>query len=84
MPAPQTEKQKRVEARIEEVSTFASRKLGMDRRRFLTSIGGMAASFIAMNEVFGHFFNVHPIEMFEPEAYAQATAPSAATPATAG
>jgi uncharacterized protein len=75
MPAPQTEKQKRVEARIDELSTFASRKLGMDRRRFLCSTGGMAASFIAMNEIFGHFFNVHPLEMFEPEAYAQATAP---------
>jgi hypothetical protein len=35
----------------------------------------MAASFIAMNEVFGHFFDVHPIEMFEPAAYAQATTP---------
>jgi hypothetical protein len=75
MPATQTEKQKRVEARIEDLSNFASRKLGMDRRRFLTSTGGMAASFIAMNEVFGQFFNVHPIEMFEPEAYAQSTAP---------
>ena len=28
-----------------------------------------------MNEVFGHFFDVHPIEMFEPAAYAQATTP---------
>ena len=30
MPAPQTEKQKRVEARIDELSTFASRKLGLE------------------------------------------------------
>ena len=28
-----------------------------------------------MNEVFGRFFNVDPIEMFEPTAYAQAGAP---------
>jgi hypothetical protein len=28
-----------------------------------------------MNEVFGHFFNVRPIEMFEPEAYAQTNTP---------
>ena len=35
----------------------------------------MAAAFVAMNEVFGHFFDVDPIEMFEPVAYAQAGAP---------
>jgi len=75
MPAPQTKKQKQVEMRIQELSETASRKLGMDRRRFLTSTGGMAAAFLAMNEVFGRLFNVNPIEMFEPEAYAQAGAP---------
>jgi hypothetical protein len=47
----------------------------MDRRRFLRTTGGMAAAFVAMNEVFGRFFNVDPIEMFEPAAYAQSGAP---------
>jgi len=75
MPVPQTGQQKQVEARIQELAESASRKLGMDRRRFLASTGGMAAAFIAMNEVFGRFFDVHPIEMFEPVAYAQAAAP---------
>jgi predicted TIM-barrel fold metal-dependent hydrolase len=75
MPAPQTEKQKQVEARIDQLSAAASRKLGMDRRRFLASSGGMAAAFLAMNEVFGRFFHVDPIEMFEPEAYAQSGTP---------
>ena len=75
MPATQTHKQKQVEERIKELSKTASRKLGMDRRRFLLSTGGMAAAFLAMNEVFGRFFNVDPIEMFEPEAYAQAGTP---------
>ena len=75
MPVPQTEKQKRVEARIQELSEHASRKLGVDRRRFLKSTGGMAAAFLAMNEVFGRFFDVDPIEMFEAEAYAQTGAP---------
>src|SRR5215467_8716357 len=75
MPAPQTNKQKQVEHRIKELSETASKKLGMDRRRFLASTGGMAAAFIAMNEVFGRFFDVHPIEMFEPTAYAQSGAP---------
>lgn len=75
MPAPQSRKQKHVEARIQELSESASKRLGMDRRRFLKSTGGMAAAFLAMNEVFGHFFNVDPIEMFEPEAYAQSATP---------
>ena len=75
MPAPQTEQQKRVEARIQELSEHASRKLGKDRRQFLKSSGGMAAALLAMNEVFGRFFDVDPIEMFEPDAYAQAGAP---------
>jgi len=75
MPAPQTAKQKHVEHRIKELSESASRKLGMDRRRFLASTGGMAAAMLAMNEVFGHFFEVSPIEMFETEAYAQAGTP---------
>ena len=75
MPAPQTKKQKQVEERIKELSEDASKKLGMDRRRFLRTTGGMAASLLAMNEVFGHFFKVSPIEMFEPTAYAQSGAP---------
>ena len=75
MPAPQTENQKKVEARIQDLSETASKKLGIDRRRFLAGTGGMAAAFLAMNEVFGRFFSVTPIEMFEPEAYAQSGAP---------
>jgi hypothetical protein len=70
MPVPQTEKQKRVEARIQELADSASKKLGISRRQFLASQGGMAASFLAMNEVFGRFFDVSPEEMFEPAASA--------------
>ena len=71
MPVPQTDKQKRVEARIEELSADASKKLGVDRRQFLRSSGGMAAAMLAMNEVFGRFFNVSLVELFEPAAYGQ-------------
>ena len=71
MPEPQTDQQKQVEARLGELADYASKKLGMDRRKFLAGTGGMAAAFIAMNEVFGHFFHVDPIEMFEPVAYAE-------------
>jgi predicted TIM-barrel fold metal-dependent hydrolase len=74
MPYPQTEKQKRVEARTKELADSASRKLGISRRKFLASTGGMAAALLAMNEVFGRFFDVSPVEMFEAEAFA-ATGP---------
>ena len=40
MPAPQTEHQKRVEARIEELADRASKKLNVSRRRFLAGSGG--------------------------------------------
>ena len=75
MPVPQTDKQKQVEARIEELADEASKKLGISRRQFLRSSGGMAAALIAMNEVFGRFFNVSLTELFEPAAYAQAAPP---------
>jgi hypothetical protein len=43
-----------------------ARKLGVSRREFLGSSGGMAASFLAMNDVFGEFFKVDREEIFEP------------------
>ncbi len=75
MPVPQTEQQRRVEARVEALADDASRRLGISRRRFLHSSGGMAATLVAMNEIFGRFFNVSPIEMFEPSAFAAAAPP---------
>ena len=75
MPALQTEKQARVEQRIGELADGASRKLSLDRRTFLAGSGGMAAAFVAMNEVFGRFFDVDLVEMFEPVAYADSTTP---------
>ena len=75
MPHPQTEKQKHVEFRTKELADMASKKLGMSRRKFLAGTGGLAAAFLAMNEVFGRFFNVSPIEMFESAAYAASGVP---------
>src|SRR5262245_45912373 len=72
MPVPQTDQQRRVEARVEALADDASRRLGISRRKFLHSSGGMAATLLAMNEVFGRFFNVSLTEMFEPAAYAAA------------
>jgi hypothetical protein len=75
MPHPQTDQQKRVEHRIQELAAEASKKLGINRREFLSSSGGMAACFLAMNDVFGHFFDVSRDELFEPEAHGAAAPP---------
>lgn len=62
-PSGQTAEQREVEARIAEIAGRAATTLGMSRRRFLASSGGMAAAFLAMNEVFGEFFKVDPLEL---------------------
>jgi uncharacterized protein len=72
MPLPQTEKQRHVEFRVKELADKAAKKLGISRRQFLASTGGLAASFLAMNEVYGNsFFKVRAVEMFEPAAAAE-------------
>ena len=75
MPIGQTGKQKQVEARLAALSEQAAKQLGMSRRKFLATSGGFAASFLAMNQVFGHFFDVRPIEMLVSEAYAEGGPP---------
>ncbi|MCL4790766.1 MAG: amidohydrolase family protein [Gammaproteobacteria bacterium] len=67
-PMPQTPDQQRVERRIFELADHYSRKLGMSRRTFLRTSGGMAVSFMAMNEVFGPAFLVSEAEAAEPAA----------------
>jgi predicted TIM-barrel fold metal-dependent hydrolase len=70
MPLPQTAKQKQVEERVKELAAKASKRLNISRRRFLESTGGLAASFIAMNEVYGqNMFKVSESEMFESDAH---------------
>src|SRR2546421_8921699 len=73
-PLPQTLQQRQVELRVAELATEAATRLGMSRRRFLASSAGMATAFIAMNEVFGRFFDVNPLEMLG-AAHAQGTVP---------
>jgi len=75
MPVPQTQQQKHVEARLEDLTEQASKKLGVTRRQFLRGSGGTAAALLAMNEVFGRFFNVSLTELFEPAAFAQSAPP---------
>jgi uncharacterized protein len=65
-PPPQTRDQRRVEARVKELATGLSGRHGMGRRRFLASSAGMAAAFLAMNEVFGPLFEVSRAEAQTP------------------
>jgi len=72
MPHPQTAHQMRVEARVKELAAKAAKRLNISRRRFLESTGGLAASFIAMNEVYGqNLFKVSEGEMFESDHHAE-------------
>src|SRR5688572_28417057 len=64
-PIDQTEEQKRVEHRLLEIASESSKKLGISRRKFLAGSGGMAAAFLALNSVFGRFFDVDEAELFE-------------------
>lgn len=64
-PLPQTVEQRCVERRLLEIAERNARKLGVDRRRFLRTSCGMAASFAALNAVFGEFFAVDAGEMIE-------------------
>jgi uncharacterized protein len=61
-PPPQTEKQRQVEAVLAERVNVNAGKLGMDRRSFLRSSAGMAAAFLAMNQVYGPMFGVGEAE----------------------
>lgn len=73
-PIPQTAQQKQVEARIKAMADELGRHQGMDRRRFLTTAAGMAAAFVAMNDVFGPVFGVTRAEAQEPDRAAERAA----------
>jgi hypothetical protein len=75
MPVPQTDTQKWVESRFSELAAAASKRLGISRRQFLRGSGGMAAALLAMNEVYGQFFNVSEAELYEAAAYQEAAPP---------
>jgi uncharacterized protein len=68
-PIPQTPSQRRVEDRILAEAGRLAPRLGLSRRQFLSRSGGMAASLLAMNAVFGRFFDVLPVEAADPAAF---------------
>jgi uncharacterized protein len=70
-PIPQTAAQQKVESCLVDLADRSSKRLGVTRRQFLLSSGGMAGAFVALNSVFGKFFEVDARELFEPAAYAE-------------
>lgn len=76
-PPPQSAQQKRVEERIKELADLHGAKRGMDRRTFLQTSSGMAAAFLAMNEVYGNVFNVSEAEAASHEASEEMAAKTA-------
>src|SRR5690242_5668585 len=67
LPPPQSAVQKKVEARINELADANGKRLGLSRRQFLHTSCGMAAAFLAMNDIYGNVFQVAPAEAREPE-----------------
>src|SRR5205085_1529875 len=67
LPPPQSATQKKVEARINELADVNGKHLGLSRRQFLHTSCGMAAAFLAMNDIYGNVFQVAPAEAREPE-----------------
>jgi uncharacterized protein len=71
LPAPQTEKQREVEARLKQLGSSLAGKQGLTRRQFFQTAAGMAASYYVMNQVYGPLFSVTEAEAATPELAAE-------------
>lgn len=71
VPCQQTADQALVERAVATLSGHAAARLGMTRRDFLRTSGGVAAALLAMNGVFGRFFDVQLAELLDPSAFAE-------------
>jgi predicted TIM-barrel fold metal-dependent hydrolase len=67
LPVPQTERQREVEARLKDLSDRLAKRQGLSRRHFFQTAAGMAASFVALNQVFGNLFDASEAEAATPE-----------------
>src|SRR5712691_5574825 len=74
-PLPQTEAQRAIEDRILAEATRLAPRLGLGRREFLRRSGGIATSLLAMNAVFGPFFDVLPVEAQDSSAFKERSGP---------
>jgi uncharacterized protein len=66
-PQAQNRQQREVEARVKAMGAGMARKLGISRRDFFKTSAGMAAAFLAMNQVYGGLFDVTRAEAATPE-----------------
>ena len=66
-PSPQTARQREVEALLLAMADELGGRHALSRRRFFQSAAGMAASFLAMNQVYGPLFAASPAEAATPE-----------------
>jgi uncharacterized protein len=71
LPIAQTPAQARVERLVLDMADRHASKSGLGRRRFLRSGIGLAASFFAMNRVYGDFFSVVAAETLDHGAVAE-------------
>jgi uncharacterized protein len=69
VPTAQTAEQKEYEARALAISDEAARGLGVSRRDFLRTGGGMAASLLALNQVYGPCYAVGAEDAKDPKAF---------------
>ncbi len=68
IPRPQNDRQKELEHLITASSERNARRLGMDRRAFMSTSMGLATCFLVANQVYGECFDVDDAEAFEPAA----------------
>jgi len=68
LPLPQTLEQAHVRVLIDQTARAHAPRLGVSRREFLGSSAGLASAFLALNAVFGRFFEVDPVEAVESAA----------------
>jgi predicted TIM-barrel fold metal-dependent hydrolase len=71
IPPPQSAQQAEYEARVQAISERAARRQGVSRRDFLRSGSGFAAALMALNQVFGHCYEVDAAEVDDQKAFAE-------------
>jgi len=67
LPAPQGELQRKFASRLRERADIQAKRHGIPRRAFLCTASGMAAAFLAMNDVYGPIFRVSEAEAADAE-----------------
>jgi uncharacterized protein len=67
VPAPQGELQSKFETRLKERADLLAKRHGLSRRAFLRTASGMAAAFLAMNDIYGRVFRVSEAEAADAE-----------------